>query len=97
MNGRRVRSLSWATLIVAVLGPIASASAQAPAPTGPITIGVLAPSTGPFATYARDIIDGARLYSDEVGGQLGRRKLEMVVEDYQTRPDVALTKIRKLV
>ncbi|HKQ64013.1 MAG TPA: ABC transporter substrate-binding protein [Methylomirabilota bacterium] len=84
-------------LILALVGPAAGAWAQGPTPTGPITIGVLAPSTGPFATYARDIIDGARLYSDEVGGQLGRRKLELVVEDYQTRPDVALTKIRKLV
>src|SRR2546427_12550172 len=84
-------------LTLGIVALTATAFGQATAPTGPITIGVLAPSTGPFATYARDIIDGARLYSDEVGGQLGRRKLEMVVEDYQTRPDVALTKIRKLV
>jgi branched-chain amino acid transport system substrate-binding protein len=84
-------------VILAILRPAASAPAQTPAATSPITIGVLAPSTGPFATYARDIIDGARLYSDEAGGQLGRRRLELVVEDYQTRPDVALTKIRKLV
>jgi branched-chain amino acid transport system substrate-binding protein len=83
MNGRRRTALA-ALLILALIGPIAVVSAQTPAPTGPITIGVLAPSTGPFATYARDIIDGARLYSDEVGGQLGRRKLELVVEDYQT-------------
>ena len=94
----RGRRLALAVLLVlALVGPTANAWAQGQTPTGPITIGVLAPSTGPFATYARDIIDGARLYSDEVGGQLGRRKLEMVVEDYQTRPDVALTKIRKLV
>ena len=94
---RGVRFALAALLIFGLIGPGAGASAQTAAPGGPITIGVLAPSTGPFATYARDIIDGARLYSDEVGGQLGRRKLEMVVEDYQTRPDVALTKIRKLV
>src|SRR2546425_12373101 len=84
-------------LILAILGPAASAPAQTPAATGPITIGVLAPSTGPFATYARDIIDGARLYSDEAGGQLGRRRLAPVVADYQTSPGVARTKIRKLV
>ena len=94
---RGVRFALAALLIFGLIGPGAGASAQTAAPGGPITIGVLAPSTGPFATYARDIIDGARLYSDEVGGQLGRRKLEMVVEDYQTKPDVALTKIRKLV
>src|SRR5207237_1960734 len=98
MNRRRgVRIALVAVVVFAVLGARVDGSAQAPASTGPVTIGGLAPSTGPFATYARDIIDGARLYSDEVGGQLGRRKLEMVVEDYQPRPDVALTKIRKLV
>src|SRR3989475_1740397 len=91
----RVAIAGVLTLGIVVLA--ASAPAQTPAPGGPITIGVLAPSTGPFATYARDIIDGARLYSDEAGGQVGRRRLELVVEDYQTRPDVALTKIRKLV
>ncbi len=86
-----------ALVLLGIVGLAALAGAQAPAPTGPITVGVLAPLTGPFTTYARDIIDGARFYSDEVGGQLGRRKLELVVEDYQTKPDVALTKIRKLV
>src|SRR3989441_12141008 len=98
MNWSRCSLTALAGLVIlAILGTAGRAVAQTPAATGPITIGVLAPSTGPFATYARDIIDGARLYSDEVGGQLGRRKLEMVVEDYQTRPELALTKIRKLV
>ena len=55
MNARVV-----ALAVLAALGPVTAVFAQAPAPTGPITIGVLAPSTGPFATYARDIIDGAR-------------------------------------
>ncbi|HKX08830.1 MAG TPA: ABC transporter substrate-binding protein [Stellaceae bacterium] len=94
---RRLLAPVVALLLTAVLFPVWGAFAQGPVPTGPITIGLLAPSTGPFATYARDIIDGARLYSEEVGGQLGRRKLELVVEDYQTKPDVALAKIRKLV
>jgi branched-chain amino acid transport system substrate-binding protein len=83
-------------LILGILGPSATAGAQVPA-TGPITVGVLAPLTGPFASFARDIVDGAQLYHDEVSGQMGGRKLQLVVEDYQVRPDVALTKIRKLV
>jgi len=81
-------------LTLGILVPATTAGAQA---TGPITVGVLAPLTGPFATFARDIVDGAQLYHDEVGGQMGGRKLQLVVEDYQVRPDVALTKIRKLV
>src|SRR5712691_3520552 len=81
-------------LSLAILVPVTTAGAQA---SGPITVGVLAPLTGPFATFARDIVDGAQLYHDEVSGQMGGRKLQLVVEDYQVRPDVALTKIRKLV
>src|SRR5713101_978124 len=81
-------------LILAILVPVTTDGAQA---SGPITVGVLAPLTGPFATFARDIVDGAQLYHDEVSGQMGGRKLQLVVADYQVRPDVALTKIRKLV
>src|SRR6266850_4627687 len=58
--------------------------------------GVLAPVTGVFASFAKDIVDGAQLYHAESGGQLGGRKLELIVEDYQVRPDVAVTKMRKL-
>ncbi len=83
-------------LSAGALGPVTPVGAQAPR-TAPIRIGVLAPLTGPFTTYARDIIDGARLYVDEVNGEMARRKVELIVEDYQTRPDVAVTKARKLV
>ena len=87
--------------LIAIVGVVILAtlavSVGAQAPAGPIVIGVLAPLTGPFNAFARDIIDGARLYSDEVNGQMGRRKIELIVEDYQIKPDVALTKIRKLV
>jgi branched-chain amino acid transport system substrate-binding protein len=92
---RRVLIVLASLSILAFLGASVPAGAQAPA--GPVKIGVLAPLTGPFASFARDIVDGAQLYNDEFAGQLGGRKLELIVEDYQVRPDVAVTKIRKLV
>ena len=95
MRSNSCRLVGIAGLVIfGILGASAAASAQA---SGPITVGVLAPLTGPFASFARDIVDGAQLYHDEVGGQMGGRKLQLVVEDYQVRPDVALTKMRKLV
>jgi branched-chain amino acid transport system substrate-binding protein len=81
---------------LSVLALLTAAPARAQAPAGPVKIGVLTPLTGVFASFARDIVDGAQLYSDEVGARMGGRKLELVVEDYQVRPDVAVTKIRKL-
>ena len=80
-----------AVIALSLLLPAGPALAQAP-----VKIGVLAPITGVFASFAKDIVDGAQLFSAESGGQLGGRKLELIVEDYQVRPDVALTKIRKL-
>src|SRR5262245_3872695 len=90
-----------AVVVIASLVMVGMLSAAVPtraqAPGGPITIGVLSPLTGVFATYGRDIVDGAQLYADEVHGQMGSRKIKLVVEDYQVKPDVALTKIKKLV
>jgi hypothetical protein len=49
MNRRRGPRIALVALLVGALhGPVADAAAQTPTPTGPITIGVLAPSTGPF-------------------------------------------------
>ena len=95
MRRNRVTLIGIASfLMLALLGQTTVAGAQGP---GPIKIGVLAPITGPFATYAREIIDGAQLYADEVNGQIAGRKVQFVVEDYQVRPDVAVTKTRKMV
>jgi len=57
----------------------------------------LAPLTGPLAPPARDIVDGARLYVDEVNGEMVGRKVELTVEDYEFKAAVALTKTKKLV
>src|SRR6266852_6143863 len=71
--------------LLALIAPAAPAVAQAP-----VKIGVLAPVTGVFASFAKDIVDGAQLFNAESGGQLGGRKLELIVEDYQVRPGVAV-------
>jgi branched-chain amino acid transport system substrate-binding protein len=73
------------------------AFAQAPAARTPIKIGVLSPLSGPLAALARDVVDGARLYVDEVHGEMAGRKVELIVEDYEFKAAVALTKTKKLV
>src|SRR5262245_27314037 len=89
--------------ILIVLGAVITgamserAFSQAPPAKTPIKIGVLAPLTGPLAALARDIVDGARLYVDEVRGEMAGRKVELVVEDYEFKAAVALTKTKKLV
>src|SRR5712691_1569800 len=91
-------------LTVCILLLIAIASGLIRAPTAPaaetktpIKVGVLTPFTGPLAPMARDIADGARFYVDEVNGEMVGRKVELIVEDYEFKSAVALTKTKKLV
>ena len=64
---------------------------------GPIKIGMLAPLTGPFAATGKDMVNGTELYLDEIGRQMGGRKVELIVEDDEGNPATALNKSRKLV
>ena len=64
---------------------------------GPINIGMLAPLTGPFAQIGKDMVNGTEQYLDEIGRQMGGRKVELIVEDDEGNPATALTKTRKMV
>src|SRR5437660_7639467 len=63
----------------------------------PIKIGFVTDLTGTAAQAAKDMVNGLTLYLDEIGAQMAGRKVELIVEDSQARPDVALSKMRKLV
>src|SRR5256886_103497 len=78
-------------LIIFAPGP-----AGGPTPT-PVKIGMLVPLTGVFTRNGREAVDGARLYLDEIGWKVQGRPIELLVEDYEGKPDVGLTKARKLV
>jgi branched-chain amino acid transport system substrate-binding protein len=63
----------------------------------PIKIGFLAPLTGVGAAVGKDMVDGFKMFFEENGNQLGGRKVELIVEDSQGRPEVALNKLRKFI
>lgn len=63
----------------------------------PIRIGVPLALTGPLAPNGEDNRKGTLLYFEEVGSQVAGRKVELIVEDTEGKPDVAITKVRKLV
>ena len=85
-----------ALLLAAFLLPMAAPSGTA-AQGGPIKIGFLAPLTGPFAQIGKDMVNGTELFLDEIGRQVGGRKIELIVEDTEGNPATALNKSRKLV
>jgi branched-chain amino acid transport system substrate-binding protein len=82
--------------VMAVLGVHLSALAQSP--REPIRIGVLNAVTGPLAVNGTEINEGIKLYwEDEMGNQVVGRPVRLFLEDEEGKPDVGLTKTRKLV
>lgn len=82
-------------LVAAMVVPGAALLAQAQ--RDPIRIGLLNAITGPLAVNGTEINEGIRLYwEDEMGGQVAGRPVRLIVEDTEARPDVGLTKARKL-
>ena len=79
--------------LAALAAAITPAAAQAP----PIKIGVVLPLTGSFAQTSEEAVVGMKMYFDEIGNQVAGRPIQLIIEDEQNRPDVGLTKARKLV
>jgi branched-chain amino acid transport system substrate-binding protein len=63
----------------------------------PVKIGFLAPLTGGAAQVGKDMVDGLKMFLEDNGNQIGGRPVELIVEDSQGRPEVALNKLRKFV
>ena len=72
-------------------------SISAPARADDLRIGFLAPTTGFLSQTGQDMEHGFELYLNDHGGMLGGAKVNFIVEDTQGKPDVAVTKAKKLV
>ena len=91
---RRPRLLISAGLTFLLLwGSAQPGLAQAP----PIKIGVMFPLTGPLTSQGLPERDAVKQAFDEENYQVAGRKIELIIEDSQGKPDIGLTKARKLV
>jgi branched-chain amino acid transport system substrate-binding protein len=79
--------------LTALMASIAARSAAA----DELRIGFLAPVTGPFAQYAKDMLNGFKMYLDDRKGDFHGATVKLVVEDTQGKPAVAVLKAEKLV
>ena len=87
-----IKALGWA-LATALLGIAAPAAAQ-----DPIKIGLIVDRIGSAKAWSEPITQGAVYAARELnakGGVLGR-KVELVIEDDQSKPDLSATAARKL-
>jgi branched-chain amino acid transport system substrate-binding protein len=62
-----------------------------------LRIGFLAPTTGPFAQIATDMINGFQMYLKDHDGKLGGATVNFIVEDTQAKPATAVLKAEKLI
>ncbi len=81
---------AFAAIIAALSMPPARAA-------DPLKIGVLMPTSGVFAVLGQRQLNGMRFAIEEAGGEVAGRKIEMLHEDSEGKPDVGLAKTRKLV
>jgi branched-chain amino acid transport system substrate-binding protein len=68
-----------------------------PAPAEELRLGFIAPMTGLFAQVGKDMSDGFNMYLEEHGGKLGGMDVKFIVEDDQAKPDLGVTKAKKLI
>ena len=67
------------------------------AQTEELRVGFIAPMTGLFAQVGKDMVDGFQMYLDEHGNKLGGMDVKFILEDDQAKPDLGVTKAKKLV
>jgi branched-chain amino acid transport system substrate-binding protein len=89
----KVIGLSVVIVVSAVVTPATFGAAQPP----PVKIGLLLPYTGVFALYGPAMTTAIELYLKQTGEQVAGRPIQLVREDTESKPDVGLTKVRKLV
>jgi len=68
--------------------------------TGEILVGMYGSMTGDGASFGRSSVEGAQLAIEEInnaGGLLGGRKIRLLVEDDQSRPEEASNAVTKMI
>ena len=93
----RRQFLKTSSLSLAAAGIGAQPWAAAQAQTTPIKIGLMAPLTGVVASGGREMVEGTQFFLDSIKNEIAGRKVELIIEDDGSNPDVALQKARRLV
>ncbi len=89
---RNLKSGLSALTFGAVLGATGGSAAWAE----DVKIGMVVTLSGPPAALGQQIVDGFQLALDQNDGKLGGQAIELIVEDDELKPDVALLKAKSL-
>jgi branched-chain amino acid transport system substrate-binding protein len=84
------RILSLAAAMLAFTASAASAQDK-------LKVGVIATLSGPPAVLGQQLRNGVNLAVKSLGGKLGGRDVEVLVQDDELKPDLAVTRVKALV
>ena len=87
--------MSRAIGVVLAIG-LAAASAMAQVPPDKLKVGIIVTLSGPGAVLGQQARDGFLLALKARGGKLGGREVDVTVVDDELKPDVAVTRVKKL-
>ncbi|MFA6266043.1 MAG: ABC transporter substrate-binding protein, partial [Pseudolabrys sp.] len=90
MNNKLLVSVAATALLVAS-GAQGTAFAQEK-----LKIGVVTTLSGPAAVLGQQLRNGFQLAIKDNGGKLGGREVELIVQDDELKPDVAVSKAKAL-
>ena len=98
METKRLLTVFIGALISSVLFMLSFMAAYgAPAEKGPIKIGGVSPLTGSIAGAGISHDNAVKMALEEIGYEMAGRKVKIILEDEEFKPDVALTKAKRLV
>src|SRR5271168_1043081 len=87
--------MARAIAVVLAIG-LAAASALAQVPPDKLKVGIIVTLSGPGAVLGQQARDGFLLALKARGGKLGGREVDVTVVDDELKPDVAITRAKKL-
>src|SRR5262245_51988487 len=91
-----LRSIKLGFTAPAALARLLAATGSVFSQRGPIKIGLLVPLTGPLSANGKEMANGITLYLEEQNHQLAGREAQLIVEDTEVKPPIALNKARAL-
>jgi branched-chain amino acid transport system substrate-binding protein len=91
-------SMTRTTMIAALAaGAALTMTAASAGAQEKVKVGILATLSGPPAVIGQQLRNGFQLAVKNLGGKLGGKDVEVIVQDDELKPDVAVTKARALV
>jgi len=85
--------VSFVAWLLTIMLPVAALAQTRP----PIKVGLLLPYTGPLTVQGTDTTRGLELYLSKIKAKAGGREIQLIKEDTEAKPDIGLTKVKKLI